>query len=606
VTGTIEGHEIVALRLARPRDVFVLRRCGQAACRALGVPEPGLVRLATVVSEAGQDLLGALELTAHMSIEATVPVRLTVRFHWDGEASPGPEILSAAERLLDHAARAADGDAGARGGLSIGLDLAVPAGQPLEALAARASAAVENVDGVDLTEDLRTQNRELLAALKESRAQQEELQRLNAELEETNSGVVALYSELARELEETNSGVVALYAELEDKSRQLRLASESKTRFWANVSHELRSPVNSVISLARLLLDSAAEPLSPEQRQQVTMIAASGNTLLALVEELLDVAKAESGRLEPHLVDTDLRTLLHQLRGTLHGIAQQGVGLTIADPPPGDVPSLVTDEVMLTRILRNVLSNGLKFTETGEVALTLDRAERDGTSWCVFTVRDTGVGIPQDQQERIFEEFYQVRGPHQRRRPGTGLGLPYARRLTELLGGRLTLSSVVDEGTRVVIEIPSSATGTGEPGHPSPLVPEPERPPLGSVVIVDDDPAFLTTLRPVLRRLARNTIEITRSADAVATVRESRPDAVLLDLMMPAPDGYQLLHMLASDPRTADVPVVVLTSADHDAVDRTRLSRARDVLAKTHLSAARLASVLTTGSPREPSDGSPR
>ncbi|WP_445398374.1 ATP-binding response regulator [Streptomyces sp. LE64] len=605
MTRGVEEHEIVVLRLERPQDVFVLRRCGQVACRALEVPEPGLVRLATVVSEAGQDLLGAPELTAHMSVEKTVPVRLTVRFHWDGEASPGPEILSAAERLLDHARHAADEGTGTRARLSVGLDLSAPDGQPLAALAARASAAVKTVDGIDLTEDLRTQNRELLAALRESRAQQEELQRLNAELEETNSGVLALYSELASELEETNSGVVALYAELEDKSRQLRLASESKTRFWANVSHELRSPVNSVISLARLLLDSAAEPLSLEQRQQTAMIAASGNTLLALVEELLDVAKAESGRLEPHLVDTDLRTLLHQLRGTLNGTAQHGVRLTIADPPSESASSLVTDEVMLTRILRNVLSNGLKFTEAGEVALTVDKEDRDGTSWWVFTVRDTGVGIPQDQQERIFEEFYQVRGPHQLHRPGTGLGLPYARRLTELLGGRLTLTSALDEGTRVVIEIPTASAGAGEPGHLPSALSEPERPPLESVVIVDDDLAFLTTLRPVLRRLSHTTVEVTRSGEAVHAIREARPDAVLLDLMMPAPDGYQLLQILGADPRTADIPVVVLTSADHDDIDRTRLTRARDVLAKTHLSAARLASVLATGRTREPC-GDPR
>ncbi|MEU5159381.1 hybrid sensor histidine kinase/response regulator [Streptomyces sp. NPDC020875] len=597
-------HEIVTLRLARTQDVFVLRRCGQAACRALDVPEPGLVRLTTVVSEAGQDLLGAPELTAHMTIEATEPARLTVRFHWDGTTAPGPEILTAAERLLDHAVHTTTEDAAGTetgGDLAIGLELPAVAAQPLADLAARAAAALKSVDGIDITEDLRGRNRELLAALKESRAQQEELQRLNAELEETNSGVVALYSELARELEETNSGVVALYAELEDKSRQLRLASEAKTRFWANVSHELRSPVNSVISLARLLLDPAADRLTPEQRQQTSMIAASGNTLLALVEELLDVAKAESGRLEPHLVETDTRTLLHQLRGTLRGTADDGVRLDIPDPAPEPGPPLVTDEVMLTRILRNILSNGLKFTDHGEVALTVTREDRGGTPWHRFTVRDTGVGIPEDQQDRIFEEFYQVRGPHQRGRPGTGLGLPYARRLTELLGGRLTLTSTPDQGTTVVVEIPSGpATGDTHPG------PEPGTPLLDRVVIVDDDPAFLATLRPALHRLARTVTEITRSADAAETIRATRPDAVLLDLMMPAPDGYQLLHILTTDPRTADIPVVVLTSADHDTVDRTRLTRARGILSKTHLSAARLASALTARAHPELPDGDPR
>src|SRR3954462_3089552 len=128
---------------------------------------------------------------------------------------------------------------------------------------------------------------------------------------------MALYAELSSELEATNSGVVALYAELEEKTRELSLLNEAKTRFWANVSHELRSPVNGVLGLTRLLLAPGAEPLTDEQAQQVQMIASAGSTMLALVEELLDVAKAESGRLEPELVPVDLRMLLHQMRGTL-------------------------------------------------------------------------------------------------------------------------------------------------------------------------------------------------------------------------------------------------------------------------------------------------
>jgi signal transduction histidine kinase/CheY-like chemotaxis protein len=435
-------------------------------------------------------------------------------------------------------------------------------------------------------EELRSQNRDLLAALQQARAHQEELQRLNQELEETNQGVMALYAELSSELEATNSGVVALYAELEEKTRELSLLNEAKTRFWANVSHELRSPVNGVIGLTRLLLAPGADLLTDEQRQQIQMIASSGSTMLALVEELLDVAKAESGRLEPELVPVDLRMLLHQLRGTLRATTRPGVSLVI----PDDVerPSVVTDEVMLTRVLRNVLSNSLKFTERGEVRLTVEHTEQAGRAWCAFTVTDTGIGIPVEEQARVFEEFYQVRGPHQKAQSGTGLGLPYARRLTELLGGRMTLASTPGEGTQVVVGIPAGPLPPRSAGQaPAVLVH------LDRLVVVDDDPAFLASVRPVLAQLAGKVTEVGDSSLALAAIRRERPGAVLLDLSMPPPDGYQLLATLAADPELSRVPVIVLTANSSPSLDTSRLTHAQAVLGKTHLSAAKLGDILS-------------
>ncbi len=277
-------------------------------------------------------------------------------------------------------------------------------------------------------------------------------------MEETNRGVLALYSELSEELEETNRGVVALYAELDEKSRQLREASEAKSRFWANVSHELRTPVNAVVGLAELLRADADAP-AEERAHRLSLIADSGRTLLALVDELLDVAKAESGTLDPQWAPLDLRAVLAHLDGTLRGLARPGVALRI-DPAPAGPGTLLGDETMLVRILRNLLSNALKFTERGSVELAT-RVEDgpDGGPVLVLTVTDTGIGIPADQQERVFEEFYQVRGPHQRGRRGTGLGLPYARRLTEILGGTLRLDSEPGRGTAITVRLPA---------HPAP------------------------------------------------------------------------------------------------------------------------------------------
>ncbi|MEU5794574.1 ATP-binding protein [Streptomyces sp. NPDC047813] len=589
------GHEVFTIALREGSDVIALRRSTQSVCRAAGLTGSPLVRMTTVVSEAGESLLGAPGLTARLCLEGSGTIVLAVRLGWRGASRPPSRLLDAAGRLLD--------DSGLRSapdGTGQELLLAQRTPTPAAALGELALELRGRLAGddsrADLVETLRTQNHQLLAALEESQHQQEELQRLNAELEETNAGVMALYSELTSELQATNSGVVALYAELEDKTRQLELAHAYKTRFWANVSHELRSPVNSVIALARLLLDSRAEPLTDEQRQQIALVQASGSTLLALVDELLDVAKAESGRLEPQPAATDLRALLHQLRGTLRGTTQAGVALRIPDHIQR--APLVTDEVMLTRILRNVLSNALKFTVEGSVELDITEQEDERGPRLVLTIRDTGVGIPADELDRVFEEFYQVRGPHQRGRAGTGLGLPYARRLTELLKGTLTLDSEVGQGTRVVIDIPA-------------LLPPPREtaPVVRSVLVVDDDETWLTGFRALLAELAGSVTVLTDSEAVVAAVEHERPDVVVLDLHMPGASGYQVRRRLADCPATAEVPVIVVTALEPADVDHVRLAPVRAVLNKSRLTPAILAASLGqeeyTAAARRPAARSP-
>jgi signal transduction histidine kinase/CheY-like chemotaxis protein len=572
---------VLSLSVAGERELLAMRRDVQVACRGLGMSEPETVRMATVVGEIGRNLLGARGLTGRLLLTGGDRPRITAEFGWTGTRRPAAGAVEAARRLL-HTVQW-DTDPFPR--VILGQPLPETT-RPLPERAARIREELMGLGGVSMGEELRSQNRDLLAALQQARAHQEELQRLNQELEETNQGVMALYAELSSELEATNSGVVALYAELEEKTRELSLLNEAKTRFWANVSHELRSPVNGVIGLTRLLLAPGADLLTDEQRQQIQMIASSGSTMLALVEELLDVAKAESGRLEPELVPVDLRMLLHQLRGTLRATTRPGVSLVI----PDDVerPSVVTDEVMLTRVLRNVLSNSLKFTERGEVRLTVEHTEQAGRAWCAFTVTDTGIGIPVEEQARVFEEFYQVRGPHQKAQSGTGLGLPYARRLTELLGGRMTLASTPGEGTQVVVGIPAGPLPPRSAGQaPAVLVH------LDRLVVVDDDPAFLASVRPVLAQLAGKVTEVGDSSLALAAIRRERPGAVLLDLSMPPPDGYQLLATLAADPELSRVPVIVLTANSSPSLDTSRLTHAQAVLGKTHLSAAKLGDILS-------------
>jgi signal transduction histidine kinase len=283
--------------------------------------------------------------------------------------------------------------------------------------------------------------------LDDVRRQRDRLEVLNNELQETNKGVMALYLQLSNELEETNRGVVALYAELDDKSDQLRAASEAKTRFLANVSHELRAPVTAVIGLIRLLSDPDSDPLTPAQAEQIELIRGSAMDLLALVNDLLDLAKAESGRIVPVWSQVDLRAVFGQLRGTLKALLPgPQVRLEVDDPPEGS--TIESDEALLSQVLRNLLHNAVKFTERGSVLM---RAEKHDRQW-VFAVEDTGIGIPRDAHERIFEEFYQV--PSRLRAGGTGLGLPYARKVVILLGGALTVRSEPGQGSVFTVSLP--------------------------------------------------------------------------------------------------------------------------------------------------------
>ena len=438
---------LLHLVLRTESDVFVARQRAREVAAAVGLEHQDQVRLATALSEIGRTLFSdrggppATGAEVWFGVDGA-KIQIEVVAVGPSQAQQLPSL----GRLVDDLT-IEDGPTTT----VVQMSRRIPVGVRLDdARLDRIRADIAASAPRTPLDEMAEQNEHLLAALEETRAHRDELARLNAELEETNRGVMALYNQLSDELEETNRGVVALYAELDERSAQLRAASEAKTRFLANVSHELRAPVTAVIGLARLLDDPESDPLTGDQSRQVRLIRGSADDLLRLVNDLLDLAKAESGTIHPDWSDVDLRAVFSHLRGTVRAMATGDVELVVVDPvPPAEIRS---DEVLLAQVLRNLLHNGLKFTPAGEVRMT---AARDGADWLI-QVSDTGVGIPAELHDRIFEEFFQVPGRSPTGAKGTGLGLPYARRLVTLLGGALTVASEPGAGSTFTVRLPAA------------------------------------------------------------------------------------------------------------------------------------------------------
>ena len=261
--------------------------------------------------------------------------------------------------------------------------------------------------------------------------------------------------ELRAELEETNRGVLALYAELDAQAEQLREATELKSRFLAYMSHEFRTPINSIRSITRLLLDRVDGPLTEEQEKQVSFVQQNATEFAEMVDDLLDLAKVEAGRVEISPAWFEMVDLFSALRGMFKPVlTNPAVSLVFEEPH--DVPKLYTDDRKLSQILRNFISNALKFTPKGEVRVS---ARFEGDGMVTFSVTDTGIGISPEFHESIFQDFSQVQSPLQKRLRGTGLGLSLSKRLAELLGGTVRLDSATGRGSVFSVTIPVQLQG---------------------------------------------------------------------------------------------------------------------------------------------------
>jgi len=322
------------------------------------------------------------------------------------------------------------------------------------------------------------------------------------------------------------------------------------------MSHEFRTPVNSILALTRMLLDRADGELTAEQDRQVSFIRKSAEALLELVNDLLDLAKVEAGKTEVRAASFDVAHLFGALRGMLRPLlVSDAVALVFEEPE--DLPALHTDEAKVSQVLRNLVSNALKFTERGEVRVSARHLP--GEHAVAFIVRDTGIGIAAQDQERIFQEFTQVDSPVQRRVHGTGLGLPLCRKLASLLGGRVDVESEPGVGSTFTAVIPV---------HYQEVVPqapewhlEPDRLP---VLVIEDSLDTILVYEKIFAGSQLQPLFARSVSEARDALGAFRPRAIVLDILLRGHDTWALLAELKRRDDTRDVPVVVVTTVDEE------------------------------------------
>jgi signal transduction histidine kinase/HAMP domain-containing protein/CheY-like chemotaxis protein len=468
---------------------------------------------------------------------------------------------------------------------------------------------VANARTDELLDESQRLTAELQARSAELQVQQDELQRSNAELEEKAS----LLASQNRDIEAKNLEIEQARQELETRAQELALASKYKSEFLANMSHELRTPLNSLLILAQLLAQNPSRNLTPKQVEYAGIIHSAGSDLLQLINDILDLSKVEAGKMDVTPERVPLRKLLEYVEATFRPMTtQKSLNFTVATAP-GTPADLLTDDSRLRQILRNLLSNAVKFTEQGGVELRIEpAADREvplgvlrGGPVVAFRVKDTGIGIPQQQLEAIFGAFQQADGTTSRKYGGTGLGLSITREIAHLLGGAVTVDSTPGQGSTFTLYLPVARADFEDvlAGGPRPseqsdtaALPPATRPDTAPTVpaerrrrrllVVEERPRGLLTL--VAERAvadiapdpddplgAIDIITAVGAQEAASTLAADPCHCVVLELGMPDGEGARLLEAMEGDSALASVPVLVHTGHRVDlAQEQTLRSRA--------------------------------
>lgn len=433
------------------------------------------------------------------------------------------------------------------------------------------------------SEELRVSNEKLEEqgrALKESQARLEQQQ---VELEQTNSQL----EEQAQQLESQKDDLERSNASTQLKARELEQASRYKSDFLANMSHELRTPLNSSLILAKLLADNPDDNLTAEQVKYAQTIQSSGNDLLNLINDILDLSKIEAGHVDIRPEPVSVERLSNNLRQVFEPIAKnKSLGFEIDISP--ECPAVIeTDLQRIEQILKNLLSNAFKFTEKGKVTLSMNRT---GDGQVAFGVTDTGIGIAPEQQKRIFEAFHQADGTISRKFGGTGLGLSISRELVRLLGGTIHIRSQEGKGSTLTVTlplaydpaivaprapvgnaVPLAPAASAAPSQPTALLPraivEDDRAMPSDerriLLVVEDDQTFAAILRDLAREMGFRSLVAGTAQDALNLAQQFMPSAIVLDVGLPDQSGLSVLDRLKRDVRTRHIPIHIVSGDDY-------------------------------------------
>jgi len=431
------------------------------------------------------------------------------------------------------------------------------------------------------SEELRVSNEELEEQGRALKEGQTRLEQQQVELEQTNTQL----EEQAQQLEAQRDDLARSGAAVELKARELEQASRYKSDFLANMSHELRTPLNSLLILSKLLGDNPQRNLSDEQVQYARTIQSSGNDLLNLINDILDLSKIEAGHIQVRSETVSLQRLASDLHQTFDPVAGERRLEFAVDIDGGCPPTVVTDRQRLEQILKNLLSNAFKFTEAGKIDLRIAPAGADRLS---LAVTDTGIGVSEEQHQSIFEAFRQADGAINRRYGGTGLGLSISRELARLLGGAIALQSEPGKGSTFTLTIPLtydpagvepvSALAAPSTGAPSMATPNPrpasqpfavddDRDSLDAgrrlLLVVEDDQGFARIVRDLSREVGFQCLVAGTAEEALDLAKRFKPSAIVLDIGLPDQSGLAVLDRLKRDDATRHIPIHVVSAADH-------------------------------------------
>ncbi|MES2648425.1 MAG: response regulator [Bacteroidota bacterium] len=455
---------------------------------------------------------------------------------------------------------------------------------------------VQHTELENINAELEAQAEKLQVSEEELRMQQEELQQSNQELEERS-----------RLLEEKNELILERNLDIQRKAEELELSTRYKSEFLANMSHELRTPLNSILLLSRLLSENHEQNLSTDQVEFARVIQSSGTGLLTLIDEILDLSKIESGKMELQYEQVNIAALKDELHGMFFPMAKEkGIGfeIEVAERFPSNIE---TDRLRVEQILRNLVSNALKFTKQGTI--TLDISKKGGAY--SFAVTDTGIGIPKDKQQTIFEAFQQADGSTRRQYGGTGLGLSISRELAKLLGGEILLTSEPGKGSTFTLLLPlqpketqpaspdapakqltagPSLNNYSTPEHDSnqylstripDAVPD-DRDQISKddkvILVIEDDAAFAASLLNFTRSKGYKCLVAVRGDEGISLARRYKPAGILLDVQLPVKSGWDVMDELKGDPETRPIPVHMMSS--HEVKMKSLNSGAVDFISK--------------------------